>query len=74
MALLQISFDKDGNHKKTSFITSDNYYNVSVDNNILKDNAIFCYGFNTPPNLFTGVSALLNSAIYNPLGTGFEAL
>ena len=54
MALLQISFDKDGNHKKTSFITSDSYYRVSVDNNILKDNAIFCHGYSQPPNLFTG--------------------
>lgn len=54
MALLQIYFDKDGKHKKTTFIPSDSYYNVSVDNNILKDNAIFCYGFNTPPNLFIG--------------------
>lgn len=53
MALLQISFDKDGNHKKTTFIPSDSYYNVSVDNNILKDNAIFCHGYSQPPNLFT---------------------
>ena len=54
MALLQIYFDKDGKHKKTTFIPSDNYYEVSVNDNVLKDNAIFCYGFNTPPNLFTG--------------------
>lgn len=54
MALLQISFDKDGKHKKTTFTSSDNYYEVSVNDNVLKDNAIFCHGYSQPPNLFTG--------------------
>lgn len=54
MASLRIWFDKDGNHKETDFIPSDSYYRVSAENGVLKDNAIFCYGFNPPANLFTG--------------------
>ena len=54
MASLKIWFDKDGNHKETDFIPSDSYYRVSAENGVLKDNAIFCYGFNPPGNLFTG--------------------
>lgn len=54
MASLKIRFDKDGNHKETIFIPSDSYYKVSAENGVLKDNAIFCSGFNPPTNLFTG--------------------
>ena len=54
MASLNIWFDKDGNHKKTGFIPSDSYYRVSAENGVLKDNAIFGYGYNPLGNLFTG--------------------
>ena len=69
MASLNIWFDKDGNHKETNFITSDSYYKVSAENGVLKDNAIFCYGFNPPPNLFTNQATcfdILNSSVSIP--------
>ena len=56
MASLHIYFDKDGNHTKTNFFSSDTYYRVSIENNIIKDNAIFCSGYNPPANLFTGIA------------------
>lgn len=52
MASLRIEFDKDGNHKETVFTTSDNYYKVSADNGILRDNAIF--GLKNVDNPFSG--------------------
>ena len=56
MARLTIRFDKDGKHKSTTFNSSDSYYKVSAENEILKDNAIFCSGYNPPTNLFTGIA------------------
>ena len=70
MASLNIWFDKDGNHKKTDFITSDSYYKVSAENGVLKDNAIFCYGFNPPDNLFTGQATCFD--ILNKLNTDVD--
>lgn len=46
MASLRIRFDKDGNHKETTFTASDSFYKVSAENGVLKDNAIFCVGSN----------------------------
>ena len=54
MASLHIYFDKDGNHTKTTFTSSDTYYRVSIENNIIKDNAIFSAGASHPSNLFRG--------------------
>lgn len=57
MASLHIYFDKDGNHKYTNFYSSDNYYKVSIENNIIKDNAIFSSGTSytgRPGNCFRG--------------------
>lgn len=67
MASLNIWFDKDGNHKKTEFIPSDSYYKVSAENGVLKDNAIFCFGYNPPENLFTGKATCFD--ILNKLNT-----
>lgn len=58
MASLHIFFDKDGNHKYTNFYSSDSYYKVSIENNIIKDNAIFSSGIGGytgyPGNCFRG--------------------
>lgn len=67
MAYLKIWFDKDGNHKETEFIPSDSYYRVSAENGVLKDNAIFCVGFNPPANLFTGKATCFD--LLNQLNT-----
>ena len=56
MARLTIRFDKKGKHESTTFATSNNYYKVSAENGVLKDNAIFCSGYNPPANLFTGIA------------------
>lgn len=56
MARLTIRFDKKGKHESTTFAASNNYYKVSAENGVLKDNAIFCSGYNPPANLFTGIA------------------
>ena len=56
MARLTIRFDKTGKHESTTFAASNNYYKVSAENGVLKDNAIFCSGYNPPANLFTGIA------------------
>ena len=56
MARLTIRFDKKGKHESTTFDASNNYYKVSAENGVLKDNAIFCSGYNPPANLFTGIA------------------
>ena len=66
MARLTIRFDKDGKHKSTTFDASDSYYKVSAENGVLKDNAIFCSGYNPPTNLFTGIATcfdIVNSIV-----------
>lgn len=56
MARLTIRFDKKGKHESTTFASSNNYYKVLAENGVLKDNAIFCSGYNPPANLFTGIA------------------
>lgn len=70
MAYLKIWFDKDGNHKKTDFSSSDSYYRVSAENGVLKDNAIFCHGFNPPANLFAGQATCFD--LLNQLNTSVD--
>ena len=67
MARLTIRFDKKGKHESTTFDASNNYYKVSAENGVLKDNAIFCSGYNPPANLFTGIATCFSivSSIVN---------